>query len=103
MRDYKFENVICKGKRLGFVVNNVQNFAEAKKKAVNFCLKKLNLDKNEFKNILNYMNKNIENGETKVTPLKKVEQLGLDLSSKKSKFDHKYELLYKGIINEWKI
>jgi hypothetical protein len=100
-RDYRFENVICKGKRLGFIVHDVKNFAEAKKKAVNFCLKKLNLDKSEFKSTLNYLNQNIENGGTRVTPLKKEEQLNLDMESKSSKFDQTYELLYKGIINEW--
>lgn len=102
-RDYRFENVICKGKRFGFVVHDVENFRDAKQKAVNFCLKKLDLDKGEFKSALNYLNQNIENGETKVTPLKKEEQLGLELDneSKLSKFDQTYELLYKGIINEW--
>lgn len=101
-RDYRFENVICKNKRFGFVVHNVKNFADAKKKAVNFCLKELNLDKSEFKFNLNYLNQNIENGETKVTPLKKEEKLGLEIDneSKLSKFDQTYELLYKGIINE---
>ena len=99
-RDYRFENVICKGKRFGFIVHNVKNFHDAKQKAVNFCLKKLKLSNDEFKTNMNYLTQNIENGETKVTPLKKEDQLGLDLSSKTSKFDQTYELLYKGIINE---
>lgn len=97
-RDYRFENVVCKGKRLGFVVHDVKNFADAKKKAVNFCLNKLDLDKSEFKSTLNYLNQNIEKGETKVTPLKKEEQLGLELEL--PKFETRFEELYSGLINE---
>jgi hypothetical protein len=101
MRDYKFENVVCKGKRFGFIVHNAVNFTDAKRKAVKFCLEKLKLSNSEFKTTLGYLTKNIENGETRVTPLKKEDQMGLDLSSKASKFEQKFELLYKGIINEW--
>lgn len=102
-RDYRFENVVCKGKRLGFTVHDVVDFQSAKEKAVNFCIYKFNLSKDEFKTQLNYLTQNIENGETKVTPLEKIEQLELDMESKRfNKFNKTFGLLYKGIINEWK-
>jgi hypothetical protein len=98
MRDYRFENVIIKDKRYGFVVHDVVNFQGACIKAINYFIKQGKIDKDEFNKNLGYLKQNIERGETRVIPLKKEEQLGLDLEGKT--FNDTFELLYKGLINE---
>lgn len=90
-RNYKFENVVFKGRRYAFTVKNATSFGDAKKKAVNWCINKLNLDKSEFGKHMDYLNKNIENGETRVTPLKNEIQDTFD-------FDKVYEQLYTDLL-----
>lgn len=96
-RDYRFENVVANGKRIAFTIHDVENFSDAKKRAVNFIIKKLDLNKDDFGKQIDYLTQNIENGETRVIPLKREEQLGLDFESK---FNQTFEMFYNGLINE---
>jgi hypothetical protein len=98
MRNYKFENVIINGKRYGFVIHDAVNFQNACIKAINYFVKQGKISKSEFDKNLGYLKQNIEKGETRITPLKNEEQLGLDLEGKT--FNDTFELLYKGLINE---
>ncbi len=99
MKDYRYENVVCKGKRYSFNVKKCKNFNDSKNKAVNWMINVLSLPKNEFANQLEYLSKNIESGETKVIPINN-QQLDLDLSSKSSKFDKTFERIYSGLLKE---
>ena len=96
-RDYRFESVYCGGKSISFTVHNALDFRNAKQKAVAHILKTLKQGNSDFKKQYRYLTQNIEKGETRVSPLKNEEQLGLDFESK---FNQTYEMLYNGIINE---
>lgn len=100
MRNYKYENVFCKGKCFSFTIKNCENVKQSKIKAVNWLLKKLNLPSSEFKNQLDYLSSNLENGQTKIIPQLNPQQMDLDLSSKDSKFNTTFEQLYSGLIQE---
>jgi len=91
-----FQNVICcGGKRINFVVNNCENFSDAKNKAVKFIIKKYNLSEDDFKKELDVLHNNIENGETVVKSIPKKNIGGLDLSN-----CNKFDILYYGLLKE---
>jgi len=73
-QSYKFENVVCKGRRFNFIVHDAMNFKNALQKSVNYLIKKLDLSSNEFETQLKYLQNNIDNGETRITYIKKYVQ-----------------------------
>lgn len=100
MKDYRYENVVCKGKRYVFTVKNCKNFNDSKKKATNWLVNTLSLPNTEFTTQLEYLSKNIESGETRVIPIKNNQQLDFDLSSKSPKFNSSFERIYSGLLKE---
>lgn len=94
-RSFKFENVVCNNKRFAFTVK-ADSFSDAKKKAVNWCIKKLGLNDSDFEEKMDQLNKNIENGETRVIPIKNEKNIDFD-----QKFDRVYEELYSGLLKEY--
>jgi hypothetical protein len=100
MKDYKYENLVCKGKRFTVTIKNCKDYQDSKEKATNWLINKFSLSKGEFVNQLHYLSKNIENGVTRIVPISGEEQLNLDLSSKSPKFHSTFERLYSGLLKE---
>lgn len=96
-KTYNFQNVYFKSKAYNLKIN-ADTFCNAKKKLINFLMKKNKIDTDEFVDQLSYLKKNIELGVTTVKIESNPEQMTLDLSG--SKFNQKFDLLYNGLLKE---
>lgn len=96
-KTYNFQNVYFKSKAYNLKIN-ADAFSNAKKKLINFLMKKNKIDTDEFADQLSYLEKNIESGVTTVKIESNPEKMTLDLSG--SKFNQKFDLLYNGLLKE---
>ena len=82
-QQFKFDNVYCKG-RHETVNTEADNLDDAKKKAVNFLIKKYKMPKEDFATQLHYLNTNLSNGDTTVTKMAIPSQTKLELGDSSS-------------------
>lgn len=92
-KDYRFENVIVKGKNLNFTVHDATDINNAIDKAIKFILKKFNIPDSEFSTQKSYFQTNLSKGIINIKKIPKPTQLTLN-------FNETWEDLYTGLFNE---